>query len=206
MISDFGLCKKLNFGKTSFSRRSGVTGTEGWIAPEMLKGQRTVTILYIHILFSFGMRANVNYIYYVLQTTSVDIFSLGCVFYYVISKGSHPFGDLVKRQLNILSYEFDLKIFNHSQMDSTSVLAEELITDMISRDPAKRPPAKAVLMHPYFWNSEKILNFLQVNAYNSNKYLFIINLFNARILWPIRSELIRIHFCNTGCKRSCRKT
>lgn len=42
MISDFGLCKKLNFGKTSFSRRSGVTGTEGWIAPEMLKGQRTV--------------------------------------------------------------------------------------------------------------------------------------------------------------------
>lgn len=43
MISDFGLCKKLNFGKTSFSRRSGITGTEGWIAPEMLKGQRTVS-------------------------------------------------------------------------------------------------------------------------------------------------------------------
>lgn len=43
MISDFGLCKKLNFGRTSFSRRSGITGTEGWIAPEMLKGQRTVS-------------------------------------------------------------------------------------------------------------------------------------------------------------------
>lgn len=42
MISDFGLCKKLNVGKASFSRRSGITGTEGWIAPEMLKGQRTV--------------------------------------------------------------------------------------------------------------------------------------------------------------------
>lgn len=101
--------------------------------------------------------------YFSLQTTSVDIFSLGCVFYYVISKGSHPFGDLVKRQLNILSYEFELKIFNQSQVDSTTVLAEELITDMISKDPAKRPPAKAVLMHPFFWNSEKILNFLQVN-------------------------------------------
>lgn len=99
-----------------------------------------------------------------LQTTSVDIFSMGCVFYYVFSKGSHPFGDLVKRQLNILSYEFDLKIFNHPQMDSTSVLAEELITAMISKDPSKRPIAKAVLMHPFFWNSEKILNFLQVNG------------------------------------------
>lgn len=45
MISDFGLCKKLNLGKTSFSRRSGITGTEGWIAPEMLKGQRTVSFI-----------------------------------------------------------------------------------------------------------------------------------------------------------------
>lgn len=43
MISDFGLCKKINTGKASFSRRSGITGTEGWIAPEMIKGQRTVS-------------------------------------------------------------------------------------------------------------------------------------------------------------------
>lgn len=35
MISDFGLCKKLAFGRHSFSSRSGI-GTEGWIAPEML--------------------------------------------------------------------------------------------------------------------------------------------------------------------------
>ena len=43
MISDFGLCKKLQVGRMSFSRRSGVTGTDGWIAPEMLNGdERTV--------------------------------------------------------------------------------------------------------------------------------------------------------------------
>ena len=43
MISDFGLCKKLAAGRISFSRRSGVAGTEGWIAPEMLdQDQRTV--------------------------------------------------------------------------------------------------------------------------------------------------------------------
>lgn len=43
MISDFGLCKKLQVGRGSFSRRSGVTGTDGWIAPEMLNGnERTV--------------------------------------------------------------------------------------------------------------------------------------------------------------------
>lgn len=42
LISDFGLCKKMNVGKASFSKRSGVTGTEGWIAPEMIRGHRTV--------------------------------------------------------------------------------------------------------------------------------------------------------------------
>jgi serine/threonine-protein kinase/endoribonuclease IRE1 len=47
LISDFGLCKKMNVGKASFSKRSGVTGTDGWIAPEMIKGQRTVTFLLV---------------------------------------------------------------------------------------------------------------------------------------------------------------
>lgn len=79
MISDFGLCKKLQVGRVSFSRRSGITGTDGWIAPEMLSkdGKRT--------------------------TCAVDIFSLGCVFYYVLSDGKHPFGDTLRRQANILS-------------------------------------------------------------------------------------------------------
>lgn len=100
---------------------------------------------------------------FVLQTTAVDIFSLGCVYYYVISNGQHPFGDVVKRQLNILSYEFELKLFgNPDALDSTGVLAEQLIKDMISKDPMKRPTSKAVLTHPFFWNAEKILNFLQV--------------------------------------------
>lgn len=44
MISDFGLCKKLQVGRVSFSRRSGITGTDGWIAPEILNGnERTVS-------------------------------------------------------------------------------------------------------------------------------------------------------------------
>lgn len=81
-----------------------------------------------------------------------------------MSNGQHPFGDVVKRQLNILSYEYDLRIFsNPDVLDSTGVLAEELIKDMINLDHTQRPPAKAILTHPLFWSSEKILNFLQVS-------------------------------------------
>lgn len=42
IISDFGLCRQLPRGQGSFSIKSGVTGTEGWIAPEMLTNQTRV--------------------------------------------------------------------------------------------------------------------------------------------------------------------
>lgn len=37
VISDFGLCKKLPVGRCSFSLHSGIPGTEGWMAPELLQ-------------------------------------------------------------------------------------------------------------------------------------------------------------------------
>lgn len=90
-----------------------------------------------------------------------------------MSNGQHPFGDVVKRQLNILSYEYELHVFsNPDVLDSTGVLAEELIKDMLSKDPTQRPPAKAILTHPLFWNSEKILNFLQVSSAQIKFFFF----------------------------------
>lgn len=134
MISDFGLCKKLQLGRMSFSRRSGVTGTDGWIAPEMLIGERT--------------------------TCAVDIFSLGCVFYYVLSKGKHPFGDPLRRQANILCGESNLSSL-HGISDSDRELALILIRTMIASVPADRPPASAIHEHPIFWNAAQILGFFQ---------------------------------------------
>ncbi|XP_060802843.1 serine/threonine-protein kinase/endoribonuclease IRE1 [Amyelois transitella] len=135
MISDFGLSKKLNIGRVSFSRRSGVTGTEGWIAPEMINGERT--------------------------TTSVDIFSLGCVFYYVLSKGQHPFGDMLRRQANILTGEYNLDHLDRVLPEEEVVLTKILIRAMISPRPHARPPCETVLKYPMFWGKQSILNFLQ---------------------------------------------
>ena len=38
----------------------------------------------------------------------MDIFSAGCVFYYVLSGGKHPFGDSLRRQSNIMSDDYKL--------------------------------------------------------------------------------------------------
>lgn len=134
MISDFGLCKKLQVGRVSFSRRSGVTGTDGWIAPEMLNSTKRTT-------------------------SAVDMFSLGCLYYYVLSKGRHPFGDNLRRQSNILSGKYDL--FDIKGPDWKVNIQIHLITSLISAEPEMRPSCKAVLDHPTFWNYDDILHFFQ---------------------------------------------
>ncbi|XP_065558599.1 serine/threonine-protein kinase/endoribonuclease IRE1-like isoform X1 [Artemia franciscana] len=134
MISDFGLCKKMRIGRLSFSKRSGVAGTDGWIAPEMMDAfeiQRT--------------------------TCSVDIFSLGCVFYYVLTEGSHPFGDALRRQANILNGNYSLS--GLTEIDHYSAI--RLVEKTLHMDGNERPTAKAILKHPMFWPKEKILAFFQ---------------------------------------------
>ncbi|EJW86741.1 hypothetical protein WUBG_02346, partial [Wuchereria bancrofti] len=42
LISDFGLCKRLQAGRNSLSRKSGLIGTDGWVAPEALISDASV--------------------------------------------------------------------------------------------------------------------------------------------------------------------
>lgn len=135
MISDFGLCKKLQRGRTSFYS-SRIEGTEGWTAPEVLEKEPQ------------------------RMTSSVDIFSLGCLFYYVLSKGEHPFGELIYRTPNIATGQpCNLDRLQGSQWEIHTQLP--LIKCMISKNPKERPNCSAILMHPMFWDTTKILNFFQ---------------------------------------------
>lgn len=56
LISDFGLCKRLQAGRNSLSRRSGVIGTDGWVAPEALMSDASIVSIlpivgFFHFLF-----------------------------------------------------------------------------------------------------------------------------------------------------------
>jgi serine/threonine protein kinase len=57
-------------------------GSSGWQAPEQLLHGR--------------------------QSRAVDLFSLGCILFFCITKGKHPFGDYFERDRNIIKNEFDL--------------------------------------------------------------------------------------------------
>ena len=87
---------------------------------------------------------------------SVDIFSLGCIFYCTLLPGLHPFGEWYEREANIMKNQPS----NFALLEEISPDAADLISNMIHRDPKLRPNANQVCNHAYFWTDEKRMNFI----------------------------------------------
>lgn len=86
---------------------------------------------------------------------SVDIFSLGCIFYSTLKPGSHPFGEWYEREANIMHNRPQLDALKEISLD-----AHDLVAAMIRRNPASRPTASQICEHPFFWSAERRLAFL----------------------------------------------
>lgn len=142
LISDFGLCKKLDFDQTSFlptAHGAMATGTVGWRAPEILRGEVKLDDVTDDqsISSSRGSTGTVGSATSgrpTRLTKSVDIFALGCLFYYTLTNGAHPFGDRFEREVNILK--------NAKNLDALERFGEEgsEATDLIEKmlDPEAR--------------------------------------------------------------------
>lgn len=93
-------------------------------------------------------------------TRAIDIFSLGLVFFYVLTKGSHPFdcGDKFMREVNIRKGEYNVRPLE--VLGDYAFEAKDLIKSMLEANPKLRPQARQVMAHPFFWSPKKRLNFL----------------------------------------------
>lgn len=161
LVSDFGLCKKLEDAQSSFGATTGrAAGTSGWRAPELLvdddkelaeasvnSGSGTVLV---NSEMMPGRRA----------TRSIDIFSLGLVFFYVLTNGLHPFdcGDRYMREVNIRKGNYNLAPLD--VLGDFAAEAKDLISSMLNGDPKQRPNTREVMAHPFFWSPKKRLAFL----------------------------------------------
>lgn len=165
LVSDFGLCKKLEGEQSSFRATTAhAAGTSGWRAPELLldddikDGSTTAIDASTHS--GSGPLLSSDMMYSRRATRAIDIFSLGLVFFYVLTEGSHPFdcGDRYMREVNIRKGTFNL-----SKLDvygDFAFEAKNLVRSMLDQDPKRRPSARAVMAHPFFWSAKKRLNFL----------------------------------------------
>jgi serine/threonine-protein kinase/endoribonuclease IRE1 len=86
------------------------------------------------------------------------VFSTGCVFAYFLSRGRHPFGQPIHQLINIISDKIVML------PETSDFPAIDLIQKMLKTNPAERITIKQVLAHPYFWDEERSLTFLQVSC------------------------------------------
>lgn len=167
LISDFGLCKKLDADQSSFraTTQHAASGTSGWRAPELLL-HHDLSEISPDSISSIGSTSR-HSIRDGSQSTgqgkrltkAIDIFSLGCVYFYILSGGGHPFGDRYLREGNIIRGEYNLKALSE-YCPYDFVEATDLIKSMISFNPRDRPDTVSILKHPYFWTYSKKLDFL----------------------------------------------
>lgn len=170
LISDFGLCKKLDNDQSSFraTTQHAASGTSGWRAPELLLhhdlleiSPDTISSIGSSSRHSVGAvnGSNAGSSGGKRLTKAIDIFSLGCVFYYILANGNHPFGDRYLREGNIIKGEYDLSLLE-CFCPNDYVEASNLISSMIHFNPKMRPNTAAIMKHPYFWSTNKKLHFL----------------------------------------------
>jgi len=131
-VSDMGLSKQLGAEQSSFEGTG--FGSAGWQAAEVLRRD--------------GSRL----------TRSVDIFSLGCVLFYCMTGGEHPYGVHYERDGNIMLARPRLRSLGRLPV------ALNMIRIMISVDPSQRPSSAGVAAHPFWWSGETSLNFLMATS------------------------------------------
>ncbi|OAX79936.1 IRE protein kinase [Emergomyces africanus] len=164
LISDFGLCKKLEDNQSSFRATTAhAAGTSGWRAPELLVDDDQTTsnpANWDNQSADSSEPAVVDPQTNRRATRAIDIFSLGCVFYYVLTRGGHPFDKDGKfmREANIVKGYHNLDELQ--KLGDYAFEADDLIRQMLSLDPRHRPDATTVLLHPFFWSPAERLNFL----------------------------------------------
>lgn len=151
MISDFGLCKKLELDQTSFLPTTVMGGSVGWRAPEILRGDVKLDEAAVAeggsgsgsgsgssssnppTIGPSNVGSNPTG---TRLTKSVDIFALGCLFYYTLTSGDHPFGDKFEREVNILKGAMSLD--GLEGLGEEGIEAIDLIRRMLAQDPHDR--------------------------------------------------------------------
>ena len=88
------------------------------------------------------------------------MFSLGCIFHYLLSRGHHPFGSRFVREANILKGEFDLKNVSPDLVQERAEEFENMVQMMLKQDPKLRSKISKILNHVFFWSNDKKLKLI----------------------------------------------
>ena len=124
----------------------GGAGTVGWRSPECLLDGRGGTLAASIGLseppIRSGSSASFDDDVSPLDSTrqkvsrSMDVFGLGCVYYFVLTGGHHPYGDRFDRERNIVKNLKDLSLLEN--LDACKEEAKDLVDSMTKFNPKDR--------------------------------------------------------------------
>ncbi|VVA93746.1 unnamed protein product [Arabis nemorensis] len=126
-IDDMGIAMNTNVKPLS---HHDIDGMSGWLAPEQLRKQT--------------------------ETFAVDIFNVGILIYYTLTRSKHPFlhGGIKHHKANIKNCKIKLKPVEKFPE------ALHLIQKLLTIIPESRPTTLEVIQHPFFWSPDEKLAFL----------------------------------------------
>lgn len=96
-----------------------------------------------------------------------DIFCLGCVIYYILSNGSHPFGQIKNPTIIIsniknMPFHCDVKSFltgRSVKPSYKSYCASMLLENTLVKNPDERSSCTEMIKNPLFWTDYEIYGF-----------------------------------------------
>ena len=154
LVSDFGLARRLEQDQSSFApTANNLAGSLGWRAPECIRGQvrlsdvsdgtsscsssTTSSSLSLVDLAAGSEATDIRDRNHARLTKAIDLFALGCLYFWVLMSGKHPFGEVYDRESNIVKgeavYMGQLDILGEEGWD-----AKDLIGRLLSMTPADR--------------------------------------------------------------------
>jgi serine/threonine-protein kinase/endoribonuclease IRE1 len=138
ILTGFGICRRLQPGHTA--HQSIIRGTIGWMALESLPNDDDSSPLDSEIKVRYMKKS--------------DVQVLGMLFYYILTKGKHPFG---KWNFIVLS---NISSGESNLTELEDPVAKDLIQWMLQHNITERPTVKQCLKHPYLMSPEDNFKFL----------------------------------------------
>lgn len=184
LVSDFGLARRLGQDQSSFApTANNLAGSLGWRAPECIRGVVRLNEGFdasSSVGSSGGIANAEDGVARSRLTKAVDLFALGCLYFWVLLSGEHPFGETYNRESNIVKGEA-VNMGMLSLLGEEREEVEDLVSRLLSSEPDARyvfffflfslhsqphthyfvrPSTSECLTHPIFWPAAKSLGFL----------------------------------------------
>ncbi|KIR32368.1 IRE protein kinase [Cryptococcus deuterogattii MMRL2647] len=163
LVSDFGLARRLGQDQSSFApTANNLAGSLGWRAPECIRGVVRLNEGFdasSSVGSSGGIASAEDGVARSRLTKAVDLFALGCLYFWVLLSGEHPFGETYNRESNIVKGEA-VNMGMLSLLGEEREEVEDLVSRLLSSEPDARPSTSECLTHPIFWPAAKSLGFL----------------------------------------------